>query len=331
MVCDRWFSSVPGATWPNRLYAVAGRAQGSHDDLSPPLYQLPSFCRFLDDRGVDWRWYSSDPASLRMVDPEYRLGHHERFSFFDKRKISVRERAVGRFLEEGTSFLDDAANDELPAVAWIDPHFKDAHMLAPDSNDDHPPGDVVAGQDLVLTIYHALRRSPAWERSLLLITYDEHGGFFDHVPPPESADDDHRFRRYGVRVPALVVSPFVEARSTARDAAGERILFDHCSIIKTILLRHCLENGEIPDLGARVTQANHLGQILTAGPRAPTPKDAHGHLAEQMKTWRTEWAAARFADPRQKANRPRELTELQDGILKATRRLRSAGLPDGHP
>jgi phospholipase C len=71
MVCDRWFSSVPGATWPNRLYAVAGNAAGSHDDLSPPLYDLPSFPRFLDQENVDWRWYSTDPASLRMIDPEY--------------------------------------------------------------------------------------------------------------------------------------------------------------------------------------------------------------------------------------------------------------------
>jgi phospholipase C len=63
MVCDRWFSSVPGATWPNRLYAVAGKAQGSHDDLSPPLYSLPSFPRFLDRAGVDWRWYSTDPQA----------------------------------------------------------------------------------------------------------------------------------------------------------------------------------------------------------------------------------------------------------------------------
>ena len=329
MVCDRWFSSVPGATWPNRLYAVTGGAEGSHDDLSPPLYSLPGFPRFLDQGGIDWRWYSTDPASLRMIDPEYRLGHHERFSFFDKRKLSAKERIAGAFLEEGPSFLDDAANDQLPEVAWIDPHFKDAHMLGPNSNDDHPPEDVTAGQDLVLAVYHALRRSKAWPRTLLLITYDEHGGFFDHVPPPASPDDDPSFDRYGVRVPAIVVSPLVPPRSTARDGAGERILFDHTSIIKTILLRHCLdEEGRIPDMGKRVSQANHLGQVLSE----PRPEIAdHSHLGARMTEWRSEWAAARFADPQAKAWRPQRLTELQDGYVRAARRLREAGLPVGHP
>jgi phospholipase C len=329
-VCDRWFSSVPGATWPNRLYAVTGQAQGSHEDLNPPLYELPSFCRFLDQEKVDWRWYSSEPASLRMIDPEYRLSHHERFSFFDKRKLSAKQKLVGELLEEGPSFLDDAASDQLPTVSWIDPHFKDAHMLAPDSNDDHPPEDVTAGQDLVLSVYHALRRSKAWEKTLLLITYDEHGGFFDHVSPPPAPDDDPDFRRYGVRVPALVVSPLVAAGSTAKDAAGERVLFDHTSIIKTLLLRHCLDaEGTIPDLGARVNSANHLGELLLAEPRRGVAD--HSHLGERMAKWRAEWSAARFADPQAKANRPRRLSELQDGVVRATRRLRQAGLPDGHP
>jgi phospholipase C len=329
MVCDRWFSSVPGATWPNRLYALAGRGQGSHDDLSPPLYGLASFPRFLDQAGVDWRWYSSDPASLRMVDPAYRLSHHERFSFFDKRKISPGEKALGELLEEGPSFLDDAANDQLPAVSWIDPHFKDAHMLGPNSNDDHPPEDVTAGQELVLTVYHALRRSKAWEKTLLLVTYDEHGGFFDHVPPPPCADDDPHFDRYGVRVPALVVSPFVPAHSIAADSAGERLIFDHTSIIKTILLRHCLdEAGQIPDMGKRVSAANHLGQVL-GPPRARVAE--HTHLAARMTEWRAEWAAARYADPQAKARRPQKLSELQDGFVRAARRLREAGLPEGHP
>jgi phospholipase C len=329
MVCDRWFSSVPGATWPNRLYAVAGRAQGSHDDLSPPLYSLSSFPRFLDAAGVDWRWYSTDPASLRMIDPEYRLGHHDRFSYFDKRKLSVKERIPGAFLEEGPSFLDDAANDELPAVSWIDPHFKDAHMLGPNSNDDHPPEDVTAGQDLVLSVYHALRRSKAWPKTLLLITYDEHGGFFDHVSPPLCIDDDPAFNRYGIRVPAIVVSPMVSPRSTARDADGERLAFDHTSIIKTILLRHCLDaDGRIPDMGKRVSEANHLGQLLRE-PRGDVA--SHSHLGERMTEWRAEWAAARFADPQRKARRPQPLTELQDGFIRAARRLREAGLPEGHP
>ncbi len=80
-------------------------------------------------------------------------------------------------MQEDASFLDDVAAGELPAVSWIDPRFKDLRVLGPDSNDDHPPSDVLAGQDLVLTIYHALTSDPAlWSKTLLIITYDEHGG-----------------------------------------------------------------------------------------------------------------------------------------------------------
>src|ERR1017187_7379343 len=189
-VVDRWFSSVPGATWPNRLYSVAGRAEGSRDDKSPPIYALPSFARYLDQHQVDWRWYSFDPATLRAVDPEYRLSNHERFAFLDSRDLSTLERAVGELTEEGPSFLDEVAEGKLPQVSWIDPRFKDLRVLGPDSNDDHPPSDVIAGQDLILTIYHALSAAPTWGKMLLVITYDEHGGFYDHVPPPQGVDAD---------------------------------------------------------------------------------------------------------------------------------------------
>ncbi len=133
-VVDRWFSSVPGATWLNRLYAVTGQAAGSRDDVSPPIYALPAFTRYLDQGGVDWGWYSFDPATLRAIDPAYRFGNHHRFSFFDSRKLSTRERAAGEVLEEDASFLDDdIAEGASPAVSWIDPRFKDLRVLGPDS------------------------------------------------------------------------------------------------------------------------------------------------------------------------------------------------------
>lgn len=324
-VCDRWFSSVPGATWPNRLYAVAGRAEGSRDDKPGlPMYNLATVFRHLDHAEAMWRWYSFDPATLRLIDARYRLDErrHHHFSFFDKRKLSHREEGVGGLLVERPSFLDDAANGELPAVSWIDPHFKDMRMLGPDSNDDHPPADVTAGQDLVLGVYHALRGSPQWERTMLVVTYDEHGGMFDHVEPPEAPDEDPGFRRFGVRVPALVVSPWV--------AAGcDSTQLNHTSIIKTLLLRFCLREGRIPDMGVRVAAANHLGALL--GEEARTEIPDHGGVAEQMEGWRAAWDAARFANPQEEAIHPKRLNDLQNGMAKAHRALREAGLPAGHP
>jgi phospholipase C len=285
-----------------------------------------SFLRHLDAGRppVDWRWYSYDPGTLRLVDREYSLTNHHHFAFFDKRKLSTVERIVGHFDEEG-SFLDDAASDRLPAVSWIDPHFKDPGVFGPDSNDDHPPSDVLAGQALVLDLYHALRTSPAWEKTMLVITYDEHGGFYDHVAPPAAPDDDPAFRRYGVRVPALVVSPFVAPKSVGNE------LFDHTSIIKTILMRFCRDGDRIPDMGARVTSANHLGGLLTE-PSARTDDIApHEDLATAITDWRTQLAAARYAPTFAPPLAPGHVSDLQNELLKANRALREAGLPAGHP
>ena len=120
----------------------------------------------------------------------------------------------------------------LPAVSWLDPNYEDV----PESNwpnDDHPPIDVLNGQAFMAKLYRALASSPAWSKTLFVITYDEHGGFYDHVKRPTAEDDREQFRRYGVRVPALVVSPWVARRSVSHETYG------HTSILKTILLCFC--------------------------------------------------------------------------------------------
>jgi phospholipase C len=329
-VVDRWFSSVPGGTWPNRLYAATGGAAGSLDDRSPPLYALASFPRHLDERGVDWRWYSHDPGTLRAIDPCYRLDNHHRFAYFDARKLSLGEHDGAAVAEEGPSFLDDVAAGELPAVSWIDPHFKDPRVLGPNSNDDHPPSDVLAGQELVLSIYRALARALSWSKTLLLVTYDEHGGFYDHVPPPAAADDDPRFQRLGVRVPALLISPLVGAGTTSTALLGPDFHFDHTSIVKTILTRFCSVSGRIPEVSKRVAAANHLGHLLAAEPpRAEVP--AHADLAAHMASWQQQWIAGRYNGAVIAGGPPRRLSGFQSGFYDAVRLLRRAGLPAGHP
>jgi hypothetical protein len=125
-ICDRWFSSVPGATWPNRLYAICGRASGSRDDLPlhlPPMYNHPSFVRHLDANGISWRWYSFEAGTLRFADGHYKLGHHDSFAFFSKTNLNWRTSLEVRVDARAPSFLEDAANGALPSVSWIDPAF----------------------------------------------------------------------------------------------------------------------------------------------------------------------------------------------------------------
>jgi phospholipase C len=334
-VCDRWFSSVPGSTLPNRLYALCGAAAGSRDDQPlhvPPLYHQPSFVRHLDAQGIFWRWYSFDPGTLRLADAHYLLGHHQRFGYFSKTGLPWKAMFDISCNPKIPSFLDDAAGGTLRPVSWIDPAFTNFNPLGFPVNDDHPMADIKDGQDLVLAVYDALATSPQWDRSLLVIVYDEHGGFYDHVPPPQAADDEPQtFGRYGVRVPAIIVSPWIEPRTVSHT------LFDHTSIIKTILARFCPQAlneqrsaigsraGMGPQhLGMRVVQAAHLGELLTRGTSRPAPsRDVLVRRSASRAATRTKTSSL--------SGRPgggdHPLNELQKSILAATHKLRS----DGHP
>jgi phospholipase C len=320
-ICDRWFCSVDGATWPNRLYAVTGRAAGSKVNKHPlPIYDIPSFVRHLSARNISWRWYAHNFASLRAVDSQYRPPLHPQFAHFSGFDSHT---PFG-----GNSFLEDAAQGKLAAVSWIDPDFGDAdpfHLTR--ANDDHPPTDIARGQELVLKAYNAVINSPQWNKTMLIVVYDEHGGIFDHVPPPAAADDDARFRRYGVRVPAFVVSPFVE-----RGRCEHNTVFDHTSIIKTILLKFCRQpDGRIPDMGARVTNANHLGGLLTLATPRPAPSFAAiQHLVANVAAQKGAAVMAAFAAQAQgKVAPPPKPNELQQGVTAAKKRLRLEGLPEG--
>jgi phospholipase C len=164
----------------------------------------------------------------------------------------------------------------------------------------------------------------------MLVVYDEHGGFYDHVPPPAVVDDGPaEFRRYGVRVPAMVVSPWVRAGTVTHT------VFDHTSIIKTILLRFCPLALELPPLrhprlaptaprhvGLRVMQANHLGELLNAEtPRPPPRRDALLHRARTRSVTVPERSTANG----------RARNDLQQYILAATRELARHGHPGGEP
>jgi phospholipase C len=334
-VCDRWFSSVPGATLPNRLYALCGRAAGSRDDRPahiPPLYHMPSFVRHLDAADVSWRWYSFDPGTLRLADVRYRLGRRDRFGYVSKTGLPWRSVLNPTVTQSIPSFLEDAAAGALPSVSWIDPAFTNFNPLGFPVNDDHPPADIADGQDLVLAVYDAVASSPLWDRCLLLVTYDEHGGFYDHVPPPPADDDDPAaFGRLGVRVPALVVSPWAEPRSVSHT------FFDHTTIIKTIFRRFCPDALGTTDTneahrrlslrphhpGRRVATANDLGAVLTRDTPRPAPaRDALLARAASRAATLPAQGAGPTAPP---------LNELQQSILSATRELRQRGLPANTP
>ncbi len=339
VVCDRWFSSVAGPTWPNRLYAMTGGVPSADEDLDlpawvpgfikrkvrdAPLYKGRAFPRWL--RQDQWRWYSHDPATLRAADSAFRpRGERNRYStdanfaYFNRRTLL-----------EDTTFLDDAARGTLPkGVSWIDPNFVDFRPLGPPgSNDDHPPSRVILGQELVLTILLALATSPCWNRSMLVITYDEHGGFYDHVDPNDYPCRGAPGARYGVRVPALLVSPY------ARPAVSHTV-FDHTSIPKTILTRFGDADGQqkaFRSMGKRTRAANDLGDLLPLDDPRQGPVKELRALANRF----VEWKTAVYTEQYREDPTITELTfglvsDLQAEIIAQAAAVRGPDLPPGTP
>jgi phospholipase C len=352
-VCDAWHSAIPGDTWPNRQYSIAGRTgpkighrPGFLQDLmakvkglsainkklaGAPIFEVEAFTRQLEDS--QWRWYSHDPATLRAVDKHYRDFRHlnrGNFTYFDRKRLSLLTEGLEAMIVTNDSFLDDAAKEELRDVSWIDPNFIDLSVFDPNSSDDHPPSDVRAGQELVFELYEALARSPHWNDTMLVIVYDEHGGFYDHVEPPAvPVDDGSGFKTLGVRVPALVVGPRV------RNFVSHET-FDHTSLIATILRRFAADpERALEAMPERVRRAQHLGILLEA---KPAPDVDRRELHKVMRAWREQARDERRASPHDGSSEAAdgaghdfELHDFQEEFVKFALAVRREGLPPGQP
>jgi len=249
-VCDRWHASAPCQTWPNRFFAHTGTALGHVDNNTFHVpFTAPSLMRRLQDRGKSWRVYFHDmPQSILLQDVWlYALSHYRFFS----------------------QFLADAHAGALPQYAFIEPRYFTDLSTNFVPNDQHPPHNILYGEQLIAQVYNALRSSPCWSRTLFVITYDEHGGCFDHVPPPAATPPDtamangygFKFDAYGVRVPAVVVSPYVPPGSIIRPPAATP--FDHTSLIKTV--------REVFDLGTPLTARDAMAPSLVPALSLPGP------------------------------------------------------------
>jgi phospholipase C len=244
-VCDQWYCSLRAATWPNRFFLLSGQLpRDAHDRpiLDTPEHfsgwDVPCLFDHLTERNVAWRYYEHDVGFIRLF---------HRYKFDVTRVIDVNDEERG--------FFADAAAGRLPAVSFIDPNFVDIPGMT--ANDDHPPADIREGQKLIAAIYNALAASPSWPRVLFVITYDEHGGFYDHVSPPLG---------WGVRVPAFVISPRVPRGLVA----GEKL--DHTAIVQTISRRFM--RGDPPNMGPRAFASRDLGFMLTeTSPRTDAPRE----------------------------------------------------------
>jgi len=219
-VCDRWHAAAPCQTWPNRFFAHTGTANGYVDNAPTHFpYTMETVFNRLEEAKQSWRVYFHDiPQSATLA----RLWGDVLTHF--------------RVFEQ--DFARDAASGKLPAYSFIEPRYFTAPALGLMPNDQHPPHDVSHGEALIAAVYNAVRGGSAWRNTLLIITYDEHGGCYDHVVPPAAAPpggqtpDGFDFATFGVRVPAVIVSPYVPKGSVIRPPGPTP--FDHTSIIATL-------------------------------------------------------------------------------------------------
>jgi phospholipase C len=239
-VCDHWYASVPTETFPNRAFANAATSQGHMNDATSS-YTVPSIFGLMTKHSLSWKIYGYDAPPLT------------RANFTDT--ADAPETCFGKFPD----FQADAHNGQLAAYSFLEPSWGSA------GNSQHPNYDVSLGEAFIQEVYQSLRSGPGWNQTLLIITYDEHGGCYDHVPPPLGAvppdnsigEFGFDFKRFGVRVPAVLVSPLIAQGTIFRVQDGDMPI-DHTSVLKTIEVRWGL-----PPLTARDDAAPDLGAVLT--------------------------------------------------------------------
>jgi phospholipase C len=252
-LCQRWFAAHPGSTFPNRFHAMTGRLnideygiwELNNSNPRQPVFTDTIFDH-LTDAGVSWKYFEQSYSFLRFF---------EKYTFNDSNIVS--------FDEPGLGFMNVIATGNLPSVTYIDPHFIE---LPPGGDCDGPPADVRQGQLFVQQVVNAVVTSPNWNKTMLIITYDEHGGFYDHVPPPPAAQIAPGLpSTYGVRIPTFVISPWVTGGLLfGNDAAGQTpsAFYDHTSVLKTIAKRFL--SSKPPYMGPRFAAANDLSSLMNA-------------------------------------------------------------------
>lgn len=217
-ICDRWFCSVLGQTFPNRRFLQAATSIGIvstdvNEVLATPEAPNGIIWDRLNDQGITWKDYAIDLPDILLFPTFYQANQDKVFHLDD--------------------FLTDCANGTLPQVSIISPGGT--------TYSEERPNDIQLGEAYSSTIVNALMQSPVWGSTALFFTYDEHGGYYDHVPPPSAPapdsiapritappDQPGAFDRYGIRVPGFVVSPFARADHVSH------VVHDHTSILKFI-------------------------------------------------------------------------------------------------
>jgi phospholipase C len=287
-VCDQYYCSIPSQTLPNRDFVHAATSTGYVNN--DPNNQCDSKTIYnqiqeaIDGGREDLSW-----AIYSGFSKDKKTDKWAPFSLTRLTMVQIQDKKYdGNFKVTG-EFFKDAKAGTLPSYSFLEPQFS-----GPLQNDQHPPSDIRSGEKLIADVYNAVKSSPQWKETLLIITYDEHGGCYDHSPPTEKAEPPtgekdgitiptgqlgFLFQRFGVRVPTVVISPYIEEGTIARPSGW--VPFDHTSIIKTVQnclgLEGCLTNRDknAPDLSCILTLKNPRRDLPQVKPQACNVEDGN--------------------------------------------------------
>lgn len=298
-VCDQYHCSVPSQTIPNRDFVHAATSTGHVNNN--PVSQCDAVTVFnqvqkaIDGGRTDLSWgiFGNSIISKSSQDSGGKFGDDH----FSLTRLIMTQLHDPRF-NNNFATLDDfkklCSSGNLPSYSFLEPVYG-----GDGQNDQHPPADIRPGEQLIADIYNSIKASPAFDNTLFVITYDEHGGCYDHYPPPGGAknpdknnqpgQDGFLFNRFGVRVPCVVVSPYIKPGLIARPEGFTP--FDHTSIIKTIQNCFKLEGSlterdkAAPDLSCLLTlDAPRKADIPEVEPLRWETGTAGGVTAEQDTT-----------------------------------------------
>ena len=250
-IADRWFCSVLAQTDPNRRFLIAATASGMTDDIgTSPGNIVPDATLFAPANGTIFDRLTANGISWTDYNASYPLGTTaELYPSNDAAPTALHQKPIA-------DFFTDAAAGRLPSFSLLDPDY------GTQSQED--PQNMAVGEAFLASVVRALGRSPAWRRTLLIFTYDEHGGYFDHVPPPVALAPDaipptvqpgesmyDGYKRYGFRVPAIVVGPYSKRNHVSHT------LYDHTSILAFLERK-----WNLPAMTWRDANANDLTDFL---------------------------------------------------------------------
>lgn len=303
-VCDQWYASIPGPTWPNRLFAMGATSSGLDDTPSKEhILEWEIFDGLKMVNGNFFHHLHANKLKYRLYhDSANQFAHPPKAPFYEGGGFSMVSALEGIYLWDMRSFAHfekDLHKDYPYQYTFIEPNYGDsASDTYKGGSSQHPEDYLVGGEAMLAHTYNAIRNSPLWNESLLFVTYDEHGGFYDHVPPPCAPKPDDNpdfgysinhfdFSNYGVRVPAVVISPLI-AKGTV-----DKNLYDHTSMLKTVE-----DIWGLPNLTNRDLHAVGLTSLLTeTTPRLDCPTHLQANAPEAIAEVSIPSAEEDFTDP----------------------------------